>query len=111
MRIAELDQRLVTLSEQRPKSIEAGIAATVFAFLRNDLDSAKDRLNRPHAIRGYPASDGVAFWLVAQYTLRYDQMRIIGAVLAERALAAAEKQPDSGLKEAIHRERSRVRTK
>ena len=109
--IAELDKRLVELSEQQPKSIEAGIAATVFAFLRNDLDSAKIRLKRLQAIRDYPASDGAAFWLVARHALRYDQTRILGAVLAERALTAAETLPDTRLKEAILRERSGVRTK
>ncbi|MGI9445601.1 MAG: protein kinase domain-containing protein, partial [Rubripirellula sp.] len=40
--IAELDRRLVALSHQHPMNSEAGIAATMFAFLRNDLDSAKD---------------------------------------------------------------------
>jgi len=126
--IAELDKRLVALSEQHPKSIEAGIAATVFAFLRNDLESAKDRLKRLQAITDYPKSDGAAFWLAARHALQHDQTRIIGAVLAERALTAAETriigavlaeraltaaetQPDSGLKEAILHEQSGIRTK
>ncbi len=103
---AELDAQLVTLSEQHPESIEAGIVATVFAFLRNDLDSAKDRLRRLSTITDYPASDGAAFWLVARQALQHEQTKLIGAVLAERALTAAETQPDSGLKEAIQRERS-----
>ena len=109
--IAELDEKLVKLSATEAGGIETGIAATVFAFLRNDLDSAKDRLKRLHVITDYPASVGVAFWLVAQHALQYDQTRILGAVLAERALAAAEVQPDSGFKEAILRERSGLRTK
>ncbi|MDA7869769.1 hypothetical protein N9A93_04010, partial [Akkermansiaceae bacterium] len=61
------------------------------------------------AIRDYPESEGTAFWLVARPALQHDQTRIIGAVLAERALTAAETQPDSRLKEAILRERSSVR--
>ena len=109
--IAELDKQLVTLSEQHPESIEAGIVATVFAFLRNDLDSAKNRLKRLQAITDYPKSDGAAFWLAAQHALQYDQTRIIGAVLAERALTAAGTRPDTRLKEAILRERSGLRTK
>ena len=109
--IAQLDKRLVTLSEQHPKSIEAGIAATVFAFLRNDLDSAKDRLKRLETITDYPEAGGTAFWLVARHALKYDETRILGAVLAERALTAAETQPNSRLKEAILRERSGIRTK
>ena len=109
--IAELDKRLVPLSEQHPKSIEAGIAETVFAFLRNDLESAKDRLKRLQAITDNPKSDGVAFWLAARHALQHDQTSIIGAVLAERALTAAETQPDSGLKEAILHEQSGIRTK
>ena len=109
--IAELDKRLVTLSEQHPKDIEAGIAATVFAFLRNDLDSAKGRLKQLQSITDYPESDGAAFWFVAREALRHDQTRIIGAVLAERALTAAKTQPDSGLKEAILLEQSSNRAK
>ena len=108
--IAELDKRLVELSEQHPKDIEAGIAATVFAFLRNDLDSAKDRLKQLQSITDYPESDSAAFWLVARHALLYDEMRILGAVLAERALTAAESQPDSRLKEAILRERNSIRS-
>lgn len=108
--IAELDKRLVTLSEQHPKDIEAGIAATVFAFLRNDLDSAKGRLKQLQSITDYPESDGAAFWLVAREALRHDQTRIIGAVLAERAIVAAEAQPNSRLKEAILRERDSMRS-
>ena len=106
--VAELDQKLLSLSETEAGGLEAGIAATVFAFLRNDLESAKDRLQRLQAIRDYPESDGAAFWLVARHALKYEQTRIIGAVLAERALTAADTQPDSGLKEAILRERSRL---
>jgi hypothetical protein len=83
----------------------------VFAFLRNDLDSAKNRLKRLQAITDYPKSDGAAFWLAAQHALQYDQTRIIGAVLAERALTAAGTRPDTRLKEAILRERSGLRTK
>jgi hypothetical protein len=96
--IAELDRRLVALSEQHQKSIEVGIAATVFAILRNDLDSAKNRLKRLQAITDYPKSDGAAFWLAERHALQHDQTRILGAVLAERGLTAAETQPDSGLK-------------
>lgn len=99
--IAELDKRLVELSEQHPNDIEAGIAATVFAFLRKDVDSAKDRLKQLQSITDYSESDGAAFWLVAREALRHDETRILGRVLAERALTAAKSQPDSGLKEAI----------
>ncbi|MGI9441893.1 MAG: hypothetical protein ACR2N1_05470, partial [Rubripirellula sp.] len=106
--IAELDERLVTLSEQHPKDIAAGIAATAFAFLRNDLDSAKDRLNQLQSITDYPESDATEFWLVARHALQHDETRILGAVLAERALTAADGQPDSRFKEAILRERSGI---
>ena len=109
--IAELDKRLVTLSEQHPKSIETRIAATVFAFFRKDLDSAKDRLKQLQFITNYPESDGAAFWLVARHALQHDQTRLLGAVFSERALTAAEVQPDSRLKEAILRERTSIRSK
>ena len=109
--IQEIDRALLGLSESNSGRLEAEIASTVFAFLRQDLDSAKKRLKRLHAITKYPESDGVALWLAARYALKHDQTRVLGAVLAERALIAAESQPDSRLKKAILRERAGIRTK
>lgn len=106
----EIDRALVGLSESNTGGLEAEIAATVFAFLKQDLDSAKVRLKRLHAITTYPELDGVALWLAARYALKHDQTRVLGAVLAERAVIAAESQPDSRLKEAILRERSGIHT-
>jgi hypothetical protein len=75
----------------------AEVPLTGLSFL-NDLDSAKNRLTRLQAITDYPKSDGAAFWLAERHALQHDQTRILGAVLAERGLTAAETQPDSGLK-------------
>ena len=104
--ITELDQKLVELSARESGEMEAGIAATVFAFLRNDLDSAKDRLTQLQSVTDYPESDGIALWLAARHALRYDQTRILGEVLTERALTAAENLPDTRFREAILREHS-----
>lgn len=102
--IAELDRRLVTLSKQHPKSIEAGIAATVFAFLRNDLDSAKGRLQTLQAITD-SKSDGTVLWLAARYALKFDETVAAGKALAEHAVRAADRSDNPRLKQAILRER------
>ena len=108
--IAKLDALLVATSEKHPNSIEAGIVATEFAFLRKDMDAATDRLKQLATITDYPKSDGAAFWLVARHALKNEQTKILGSVLAQRAIAGALAQPNSGLKEAILRERSGIRT-
>lgn len=108
--IQEIDRILLGLSESKAGGLAAEIASTVFAFLRQDLDSAEKRLKRLHAITEYPESDAAAFWLAARYALQHEKTRAVGAVLAERSLAAAKTLPDTRFKEAILRERDSMRS-
>ena len=102
--LAEAFQR--NFSRNDPDQLEVGIAATVFAFLRNDLDAAAKRietLNKP-----LPGEEvrktAVGLWLVAREALQHERTREVGSRLAERALAAAEKQGDPLWAKAIREE-------
>ena len=102
--LAEAFQR--NFSRNDPDQLEVGIAATVFAFLRNDLDAAAKRietLNKP-----LPGEEvrkaAVGLWLVAREAIQHERTREVGSRLAERALAAAEKQGDPLWAKAIREE-------
>ena len=110
--IAELDAKLLALRKQHPENTEVAIAATVFAFLRNDFDAAEERLEKLQASLP-PAStklvpNDLGLWLVARYALAADRTRARGEQLASRASAAAAQHPDPLWKKAIGRERKEM---
>lgn len=106
--IAELDRKLTRLWEQEDDAIDVRIAATVFAFLRYDLDAAGKRIKKLLAERAEKPSESIqsdlGFWLVARYALTDDRTKIAGRQLAELAIAAAEKETDPRWKQAMLRE-------
>lgn len=108
----EVDEKLAGLFEQHPESIEAGVLATVSAFLRHDPDAAESRLNKLQALRSAgptdPQPDDLALWLVARRALGDNRTKAVGEQLANIALAAAEKQSDSWWRVAILRERDQL---
>lgn len=106
--IVQIDQLLAEAFDKNPDNVEMGIAATVFAFLRNDLDAAEKRSKKLNAVVAGRESQerDVALWLVARLALANETTRDIGRKLAERALAAAGMRGDELWKEAITRERS-----
>ena len=83
--------------------MEAGIAATVFAFLRNDQESAENRLQKlEELVDGKESREtDLCLWLVARLALASESTRATGEKLADRALTAAGKQSDPLWKEAI----------
>lgn len=89
-----------------PDQLEVGIPAKAFAFQRNDLDAAEQRiemLNKP-----LPGEEtrkaAVGLWLVAREALEHERTREYGEKLTERALAAAEQQDDPRWAKAIREE-------
>ena len=110
---AELDRRLMELFGQHPRDLSAGIAATTFAFLRNDLIAAEHRLDKLSAVidPAEPSAGDVAIWLVARQAIAHEQTRIAGQKLADHALAAAKRQSDENWKTAIESEREQYRNR
>ena len=89
-----------------PDQLEVGIAATVFAFQRNDLDAAEKRietLNKPLPDEKVREA-AVGLWLVAREALKHERTRKYGEKLTERALAAAEQHDDLRWATAIREE-------
>lgn len=107
--IAELDEELARLSEANPDDLPTLVAATVFAFLQNDLPTAEERLKTLQDLEsttdGKPNEHDAALWLVARHAVQNETTRSSSPFFMERALAAAETQPESGFKEAFLRER------
>ena len=93
-------------SQNDPDQLEVGIAATVFAFQRNDLDAAEKRietLNKPLPDEKVREA-AVGLWLVAREALKHERTRKYGEKLTERALAAAEQQDDALWAKAVREE-------
>lgn len=109
---SEIDRELVKLSEADPEDLETLVAATVFAFLRDDWPSEEHRLNKllnlEAATSDDPNPEEIALWLVARYALQYKETRSVGEVLAERGLAAGGEELESEVREAIISERAGI---
>ena len=86
--------------------MESTIAATVFAFLRNDLETASDRVNKLRALGAAkePQPSDLGLWLVARYALAEDSTQRLGRQVAQWAMEAAEKASTPVWKTAILRE-------
>ena len=99
----KIDQLLSEAFDKNPDNVEAGIAATIFAFLRNDFDNAEKRLQKlEELVDGKESQDSdLSLWLVARLALAGESTRAIGEKLADRALTSAGKQSDPRWKEAI----------
>ena len=107
-----LDDLLRLQSEVNSGDIQAAVASTAFAFLRNDLATAKSRLE---ALQKMKLSEdtgaqeaNASLWLVARYALKHESTRSLGEALAAKALIAAEALSRPGIKDAILSEWSDV---
>ena len=101
-----IDQLLAEAFDKNPDNVEAGIAATVFAFLRNDFESAEKRLQKlVELVDGKESQENdLSLWLVAREALKHQSTKAVGEKLADRALTAAGKQSDPLWKEAIQQQ-------
>jgi serine/threonine protein kinase len=90
----QIDRLLAEEFIKNRGNIETGIAATIFAFLRNDVEEAKKRAE--HLIDLVPDANtppnGIALWLIARYALENESAKPLGERLARLAIAAAERQ-------------------
>ncbi|MEL6108645.1 MAG: fasciclin domain-containing protein [Planctomycetota bacterium] len=105
-----IDQLLAKEFTTHPENVEAGIVATVFAFLQGDFEAARKRSQKlnEHISATEPSPNDIALWLVARLALEWQDTESIGEAFTERALAAAEDSVDSLLGEAIKRERAAI---
>ena len=108
--IVQIDQLLAEEFEKHPTNVEAGITATVFAFLRGDWKAAEERSQklRERVTATKPGQSDIALWLVASLALDNENTAAIGKEFARRALAAAENSAEPLFKEAIVREREAI---
>lgn len=84
--------------------IEMGIAAAIFAFLRNDVQEAKKLTEQlidsvPDASR---PPNGIALWLIARYARANESTKPLGQRLERLASAAVERKSYPLWKAAIH---------
>lgn len=105
--IVQIDQLLSEAFDKNPDNFEAGIAATMFAFLRGDVVTAKARLQALDAVRTAqdrePQPKDIMFWLVAQAAGAKEETKESGKKFAELAQAAATKHEDALWRKAIQR--------
>ncbi|MEL7500717.1 MAG: fasciclin domain-containing protein [Planctomycetota bacterium] len=108
--VTRIDQLLAEEFRKHPDNVEAGIAATVFAFLRNDVEAAEQRAQKLSEIVSAKERQqrDVALWLVGRLALNNEDTQVIGEAFAKRALAAAEASNEPLFKEAIQREREAI---
>jgi hypothetical protein len=91
------------------------VAATVFAFERNDLNAAEERLKmlldwKEVIVSEIPSSKNLSVWFAARLALQYENTKIVGNVLTERVLAyMGDNEFFSGYRNAIQRERADIR--
>ena len=109
---AAIDSRLFELTKEFPKSIEAAIAFTAFAFQREDIEEAQKRLKQLVTLRNRtsekPLPEDIDLWIVARYAMSNDITRAEGIKLADLAVAAARQQSKSLVESAIKRERDAI---
>ena len=107
-----LDALLRLKAEVNPRDVQAAVASTAFAFLRNDLETATERLNALERIEltndAKAQRANACLWLVARYGLAHDSTRSLGKSIAEKAITAATGLPKTRIKEAIHREQMEI---
>ena len=107
-----LDALLRLKAETYSNDVQAAVASTAFAFLRNDIPTAKKRLESLQRMElsndAKAQKANACLWLVARYALAHDSTRSLGESLAEKALTAATGLPKTRIKEAIHREQMEI---
>ncbi len=128
--ILKLDRKLVELSDQRGLGIgriEAGVAATVFAFQRGDPKSATKRLKDLRFYGNYYHGKGrtpfdLNLWLAVRNALNLEPMDVqevsyrqepeetiaVAKKLAEYAIRAARNSSDPQVEQALLRERDEL---
>jgi hypothetical protein len=115
--IAAIDERLMSMSKANPRDVKTLVAATVFAFERNDLDAAEERLKKlldwnEIIVNEIPSSSNLSVWFAARYALQFERTNIVGNVLAERVMTyLGDHEFFAVHRDAITRERSEIRTK
>ena len=92
-----MDRHMVGLLERKPTDADVVAAAAIFAFLRDDIKMAKQRLEVLDSISGTDhkvrAAD-VNLHVVAEYALKHKETSEIGQRLAECAAQAGKQMTD-----------------
>ena len=87
-----MDHHLSELFRRQPANTDIAVAGTLFAFLRNDIDAAQNRLAHIVAATNHSpfcAAD-VNLYLVARYALEHEETAESGRQIAERAMQAGK---------------------
>ena len=105
-----LDDLLRLQSEVHSSDVQAAVASTMIAFVRNDMKDAGERMKRLEELelstKPEDQLDNTSLWLVARHAVQRDSTRNSGERLAAKALAAARQLADSTVKNAMIREQS-----
>ena len=108
--IAELDTRLRLQSEANPTDVQAAVASTVFAFLRDDLDVAQKRLKRLTQLAESSGQktrrEDATLWLAAREALKHESTKEMAIFLGLKASVATKTKTTSRISEVIRREYS-----
>ncbi|MEM7558007.1 MAG: serine/threonine-protein kinase [Planctomycetota bacterium] len=88
-----MDHHLAELLRRQPDNTDVAMATTIFAFLRDDIDAARECLSKLTSILGSnPATRAadVSLVIAADYALQHETTAKFGRKLADRAKQAGE---------------------
>ncbi|MEM7475534.1 MAG: hypothetical protein AAF483_11140 [Planctomycetota bacterium] len=95
-RLMEADvmgQHLADLMQQEPANSDIVVAASIYAFLRDDIDTAKERLKKLAVVaesNPAPRAADVNLHLVAKYAVEHNETSDLGFQLAQHAMKASK---------------------
>ena len=92
-----MDQHLSGLMEQQPGNTDIAAAAAIFAFLRNDIETAATRFSSLDSISGADYESRAAdvnLYLAAGFAKKHKETITIEARLAKRAAESGKKMND-----------------
>ncbi|MEM8671263.1 MAG: serine/threonine-protein kinase [Planctomycetota bacterium] len=100
-----MDQFLADLIQREPADTDVVVAATIFAFLRNDVDAAKQRLTHLASVlddkSSYREAD-VNLYLAAELAVKKKETAGLGRSLAAHAIQAGQRMNDEWKEFFIH---------
>ena len=93
-----MDERLAKLMKNHPADVDVAVAATILAFLRDDIEAAEERLEVVASHAGADHKAGAAdvnLYLVAEYARKHEETADIGDRLAKRAAESGRQMSDA----------------